>query len=467
MHDSEELMLSLGIDELQEGYRQRAFSPVEILSAVLQRADAVQGTLNPLAAVDPEGAMAAARESEARWQAGQPLGPLDGVPITVKDLMPTANMPTRLGSREIGVDTIPRVDAPAAARCREAGAILFAKATTSEFGNKIVTESPLNGITRNPWNPARSSGGSSGGSAVAVAAGLGPVAIATDGGGSVRIPSCWCGVVGFKPSYKRVPTLAMESFGSLSNVGPIARSVTDAARLLTVMAGPFTGDWQATPHDGRDYRHGLEDGVRGLRIAYSPDLGIAEVQDDIAAAVAACAKVFSDLGAIVEPAAVDPLQGYVESRLHSIQWMVNLAHFLGQFTPEERALVDPDTLELAKIGEGLPASALAGALSARERLGREMHAFLTRYDLLICPTFHVEAPAVPGMPSHLQEAPRFTSWCNQTMQPAASVPCGFTRSGLPVGLQIVGRRYNDALVLRAAAAYETARGPFPMPKVMP
>ena len=184
---------------------------------------------------------------------------------------------------------------------------------------------------------------------------------------------------------------------------------------------------------------------------------------DIAAAVAKAAAVLAEQGAVVEHVAVPPLQGYMESRLHSIQWMVNLAHLLKQFSPEQRALVDPDTVELADIGAQFPASVLAQALATRERLGREMHAFFGQHDLLICPTFHVEAPGVPGLPVELREAPRLTSWCNQTMQPAASIPCGFTKSGMPIGLQIIGPRYADALVLRAAAAYEAARGPYPMP----
>lgn len=459
-------MLDLGVEALTEGFRAGRFSPVETMRAVLARVQVVQPVLNPLAAIDEAGALRAAGESEARWRAGRPLGPLDGVPVTVKDLTTTRDMPTRLGSHAIAPDALPRVDAPPVARCREAGAILFAKATTSEFGNKIVTESPLCGLTRNPWNRDRTSGGSSGGSAVAVACGLGPAAIASDGGGSVRIPSNWCGVVGFKPSYKRVPTFGLEGFGSLSNIGPIARSVADAALLFQVMARPFAGDWQATPHEDRDWMAELAKGVRGLRIAYSPTLGIAEVQPDIAAGVAQASRVFAELGAIVETVElVPPLQGYVESRLHSVQWMVNLSHLLRGFTPEQRALVDPDTRALAEIGDQLPASAVATALAAREALGRGMHAFLGDYDLLLCPTFHVEAPPVPGLPESLREAPRFTSWCNQTMQPAISVPVGLTASGMPIGLQLVARRYADALVLRAAAAYEEARGILPSPKL--
>jgi aspartyl-tRNA(Asn)/glutamyl-tRNA(Gln) amidotransferase subunit A len=229
------------------------------------------------------------------------------------------------------------------------------------------------------------------------------------------------------------------------------------------MTRSYAGDWQATPADGCDYRQNLKAGVRGLRIAYSPNLGIATVQEETAAAVAKAAEAFASLGAIVETVDVPPLQGYVESRLHSIQFIASLAHRFLTFTPEQRAVIDPHIVEMAEAGSKLPASTLVEALSARERLGREMHAFFANHDLLICPTFHVEAPPVPGIPPNLREAPRFTSWCNQTMQPAASVPCGFTRAGLPIGLQIIGRRYADALVLRAAAAYEKARGPYPMP----
>lgn len=450
-------MFDLAAGGLTAAYRDGALSPVEVAAAVLDRAAALQPALNAFTAFDQDGAMAAARASEARWRAGRALGPLDGVPVSVKDLMPAAGMPTRLGSRAVGPDVIPRIDAPAVARCREAGAVIFGKTTTSEFGNLIVTQSELHGITRNPWNPSRSSGGSSGGAGVAVATGLGPIAIATDGGGSIRIPSAWNGVVGFKPSYKRIPTLAQEGFGRLSNVGPIARSVADIALAMTVMTREPGGDWQAAPDDGTVYA--ADPDIRGLRIAYSRDLGIATVPEDIAAPVAAAAQVLERLGAeVTDVGAIPALAGYVDSRLHSVQWMVNLAYRVQNC---DTALVGPEVMELARIGAGLPLAAYTAALEARERLGREMHAFLSLYDVLVCPTFHADPPEVPGLPVELREAPRLTSWCNQTLQPAASVPCGFSAAGLPVGLQIVGRRYADARVLRVAAAYEAARGPFP------
>ncbi len=454
-------MLDLDVAGLNSAYRRGALSPVEVTVAVLDRAAALQPVLNPFAAFDGDGAVASARASETRWREGRPLGPLDGVPVSVKDLMPAVGMPTRLGSRAVGPDDIPRVDAPAVAHCRHAGAVIFGKTTTSEFGNLIVTQSDLHGVTRNAWDRSRTSGGSSGGAAVAAATGLGPIAIATDGGGSIRIPSAWNGVVGFKPSYKRVPTMAQEGFGRLSHVGPIARSVADIAIAMSVMARPYDGDWQAAPDDGTVYAAGAD--IRGLRIAYSRDLGIAPVPDDIAKPVAAAAATLSRLGAeVTDVGAVPALAGYVESRLHSIQWMVNLAQRVRDY---DTALVGPEVMELATIGAGLPLAVYVDALAARDRLCREMHAFLGQYDVLVCPTFHTDPPPVPGLPPGLREAPRLTSWCNQTLQPAASVPCGFSQAGLPVGLQIVGRRYADARVLRVAAAYEAARGPFPRPIV--
>ncbi len=454
-------MLDLDAAGLAAAYRDRRLSPVEATRAVLDRAAALQPTLNAFAAFDDDGALAAARQSEARWRAGQPLGPLDGVPISVKDLMTAAGMPTRLGSRAVGPDDLPRIDAPAVARCRQAGAVIFGKTTTSEFGNLIVTQSQLHGITRNPWDPGRTSGGSSGGAGVAAATGLGPIAIATDGGGSIRIPAAWNGVVGFKPSYKRVPTAATEGFGRLSHVGPIARRVADIGLAMTVMTQSDGGDWQAAPADGTDYMPPRDPDLTGLRIAYSRDLGLAAVPDDIAAPVAAAARLLAGLGAEVhDVGAVPALAGYVDSRLHSIQWMVNLAQRVQAYDDEHRALIGPEVMELAAIGAELPLAAYVAALDARERLGRAMHAFLTDYDVLVCPTFHADPPPVPGLPPELREAPRLTSWCNQTLQPAASLPCGFSATGMPVGLQIVARRYADAKVLRVAAAFEAARGPF-------
>jgi len=292
---------------------------------------------------------------------------------------------------------------------------------------------------------------------------MGPLAIGTDAGGSIRIPACWTGTFGLKPTFRRVPAYPNTAFGTLSNVGPITRTVEDAALLMTVIAQPDPRDWHALPHAGRDYLIGFNEGVRGLRIAYSPDLGIAEVEADIATCVAKAAQVFAEMGAHVEEVRPPNLEPF--RHIHSVQWVVVVASLVRNMSAEQRALLDPPLLELAKVGETITTQKYFDALAGREALGQMMHLFFSDYDLLITPTFHASAPPVPGVPKELDEAPRLTSWWNQTMQPAASIPCGVTSAGIPVGLQVIGPRYADALVLRACRAYESARGDFPLPPV--
>jgi aspartyl-tRNA(Asn)/glutamyl-tRNA(Gln) amidotransferase subunit A len=271
-------------------------------------------------------------------------------------------------------------------------------------------------------------------------------------------------VFGLKPSFKRVPTGGADNFTGLSNTGPITRSVADAALMLTVMTRSYDGDWQALPPENCDYGDDLQGGIAGLRIAFSPDLGVANVSAEVADHVRRAVMVLADLGAEIEEVAVPPpLASYVESEIHAIQWMVALAHTVRALPPEKRSLIDPDVVALARLGEEVPTAVFVEALAARQRLGNGMHHFLRHYDLLVAPTLQTTAPGVPGLPPELQQGSPMTSWCNQTMQPAASIPCGLTSEGLPVGLQIVGRRYADALVLKACQAFETARGPFPMP----
>lgn len=450
---------------LLAGYRAKRISPVEVIGAVLDRVEKLNLRINAFREIDRVGAMAGAAASERRWREGEPIGLLDGVPVSVKDLIPTKGMATLMGSRTIEPGQTWTLDAPAVANLRRHGAIIFGKTTTSEFGNKIVTESPLFGVTRNPWDSRLSSGGSSGGAAAAVAVGLGPIAVATDGGGSIRIPSNWCGVFGFKPSYKRIPA-PTGTFNWLSVTGPISRTVADAALMMNVMTSSGQElDWQALPFDGVDYNASINDELAGLRVAYSPNLGLAAPSPEITNCVAEAVKTLASLGAIVENVPVPPLEGYVESRMHSTQWAVSLAALIRSLPKEKRLLVDPDVLELARSGEEIPTETYHGALVSRERLADGMHRFFRDWDVLVCPTFHVGPPSVPGLPPELREAPRFTSWVNQTMQPAASIPCGIGKDGMPIGLQVVSRRYADALVLRVCAAFERARGPFPMPSL--
>src|SRR5690348_9263460 len=281
-------------------YRRKALSPVEATRLILDRLDALQQRINAFCIVDRDGALAAARESEGRWQRGQAVGPLDGVPVTIKDLILMRGFPTLRGSHLVGRDQDWSEDAPATARLREAGAVIIGKTTTPEFGWKALGDSPLTGITRNPWDLSRTPGGSSAGAATACAAGIAPLHVGSDGAGSIRIPAAFTGVFGLKASFGRVPAHPPSPMGLLSHIGPIARSVADAALLLTVLSGPDYRDPYALPADERDYSDGLEAGVRDWRIAYSPTLGYAKVDPEIAAVTAEAARRFEDLGAIVE-----------------------------------------------------------------------------------------------------------------------------------------------------------------------
>ena len=450
--------------QLLRAYRTGTLSPVEATRSTLSRIEALNGALNAYCRLDAEGALEAARSSEARWGRGEPKGLLDGVPVSVKDVLLTRGMATLHGSRTVSADQAWVDDAPAVARLREHGAVILGKTTTPELGHKFVTDSPLTGITRNPWNLERSPGGSSGGAAAAVAAGLGPLAVGTDGGGSIRIPATWSGVVGHKPTAGRVPIWPPSRWGALSHVGPLARSVEDAALLLTVLARPDPRDPAALPPDGRDYRVGLEDGVAGLRIAYSPDLGLAEVEPEIAAAVEGAVRTLERLGARVTTIKPPGIEAIVP--VHRTCYMAIFAQFLDGLPPAQHDLVDPYLRAGAEAGRSISAAAYHAALMTRQAIAARMEALYADHDLLVLPGFHVPPPPVPGLPEGLRgKAPALTCWANHTGQPVASVPCGLTQDRLPIGLQIAGPRFADPLVLRAARAYEAARGPFPHPSL--
>src|SRR5690349_5191999 len=281
-------------------YRKKSLSPVEAAEMLFGRIDALQPKLNAFVFVDRDGALAAARASEQRWRQGEPLSAIDGVPVTIKDIVLMRGFPTLRGSKMIDPDQDWSEDSPAVARLREAGAVIMAKTTTPEFGWKAIGDSPLTGITRNPWNLGRTPGGSSAGAAAACAAGIAPLHVGSDGAGSIRIPSAFTGIFGIKATFGRVPAHPPSPMGLLSNVGPMAREVRDAAAMLNVLARPDHRDPYGLPADGRDFLAGIDDGVQGLRIAYSPDLGYAKVDPEIAAACAAAAGQFTALGAAVE-----------------------------------------------------------------------------------------------------------------------------------------------------------------------
>jgi aspartyl-tRNA(Asn)/glutamyl-tRNA(Gln) amidotransferase subunit A len=464
MTDSPALMSAT---ELLRRYRDGSLSPVEATKAALDRIERFNPRLNIFNLVDAEGALKAAKESEERWRLDLPRGRLDGVPVSIKDILLTKGWPTLRGSKAVDPKQDWDQDAPSVARLKEHGAILLGKTTTPEFGWKGVTDSPLTGITRNPWNPERTPGGSSGGSAAALAAGMGALAIGTDGGGSIRIPAGFTGVVGHKPSFGRVPAWPLSPFGTLAHVGPMARSVADAALMLTVMAEPDTRDWYALPDDRADYSRSFDDDLSGLKIAFSPNLGGHPVDPEIARLVAAAVKRFAELGAEVEEQEPD-LQA--SAQVFRVLWFAGAANLLRGFTRDQQALMDPGLLEVAAEGAGYPLSEYLDAVKQREAIGGAMNRFHETYDLLLTPSLPIPAFAAglerpPGSPTA-----RWVDWTpfsypfNLTQQPAISVPCGLTGEGLPAGLQIVGPRYADALVLRAARAYE-ACAPFAMPQL--
>lgn len=454
---------TLSAIDLQHHFYHRTLSPVEVIQTALDRIAENEPLVNAFVLVDAEQALAEAKASEARWQKGEPLSEVDGIPATVKDLLWTKGWPTLRGSKAISPDQPWDEDAPAVAQLRSRGAILLGKTTTSEFGWKGVTDSPLTGITRNPWNLDRTPGGSSGGAAVAAALGLGTLHISTDGGGSTRLPAAFTGVFGFKPTFGRAAGYPAAHTTTLFHIGATTRTVTDAAILLNAIAHPDPRDWYALPDDPTNYHLQLEKAdVTGLRIAYSPRLGYAKVDPEVAALVKAAVKVFEELGAIVEevdPNFEDPFP------IFQTHWITGAAKLLRSFTPEQLEVVEAGLRASAEAGNRITLAEYQAALDAREALGRQMGLFHQTYDLLLTPTLPITAfPVGQVSPNHDLYPPGlnwtpFTYPFNLTQQPAASVPVGFTQEGLPVGLQIVGAKYRDVLVLQAARAYE-ARHPF-------
>jgi aspartyl-tRNA(Asn)/glutamyl-tRNA(Gln) amidotransferase subunit A len=433
-------------------YRRKALSPVEAVDDVLQRIATLDPEFNAFRLVDEKAARAQARQSEARWLRGEPLGLVDGVPVAFKDLIDVQGWPTRRASLATPDQPLEQ-DSPAAARLREHGAVLLGKTNTAEFGWKGLTESALAGVTRNPWDREYTPGGSSGGAVAAAALGLGPLQVATDGGGSIRAPAAAAGVFGFKPSFGRVPGYPPAHTGTVFHVGPVTRTVTDAALLLNVISGWDARDWFSLPHDGRDWRVGLQDGVAGLRIAYSRTLGYLQVDPEVAGLVDNAVARFAELGAIVED--TDP--GFENpAPIHQVMWTVGAAKLLRGIALERHELIETGLREAAQRGAAITTAQYLDALDRRMELGIHQRRFHQRYDILLTPVLSAPVPKVGTAPS----AP-FCSPFNLTQQPAASVPCGFTASGLPVGLQIVGPAHRDDLVLRAARAFEAAQ-PWPV-----
>lgn len=449
---------------LAAAIRAKNLSPVELVGAVYARLHETNDRINAFCTLTEEEALRAAKEAEAAVMRRDPLGALHGIPVSIKDLLLTRGVRTMFGSRT-RENYVPDEDAPAVTKVLAAGGIPIGKTTTPEFGFKAVTDSPLTGVTRNPWNPGKTSGGSSGGAGAAVAAGLGPLALGTDGAGSIRIPASFNGIFGLKPSYGRVAVYPPNPVPFLSHVGPMTRTVRDAAMLLNVIAGPDERDLLSLPTDPTDYLAACEGGIRGLRVAWSPTLGYAEVDSEVANITEAAARSFEKtLGCHVE--AADP--GFASPRnSFAILWTMSYALRFQSLLPEWGTRMDPDLVTVITKARRFGPSDFGEALAKRWELWHTTREFFDRFELLLTPTLPVPAFAAglgapEGIPDSAGPLPPFPEWLpftypwNLTGQPAATLPCGFTSEGLPVGLQIVGRRFADATVLRAAAAFEDA-----------
>lgn len=451
----------LSANRLLALYRRKDISPVEVMDETLRRLERYEGALNAFVLYDPEEAMSQARASEARWQKGEPKGLLDGVPVAIKDTVSTRGWPRLLGSRTIDPNQQWDEDSPVTARLRAEGALFFGKTTTPEFGWKPVTDSPLSGITRNPWSLERTPGGSSGGSAAAVTAGICPLAVGTDAGGSIRIPAAFCGIVGLKPTFGRVAVYPPSVFGDVAHVGPMARTVGDTALMLDAIKGPDSRDWHSLPDDCIAYRERVGEGsLEGKRVALSLTLGLAEPTPAVRAAIERTAEAFTELGAIVEPA--DPFPQSPKEIFDTLALGAFWALLRAQ-PPEAVALMDPGLVALCRRGAAVTQEEYVAAVTRRAALGQAVRLFFDRFDLLLSPTMPVPAAYADPRDDDLPNPSNFPTWMpytspfNLTRNPSCSVPCGFV-DGLPIGLQVSGPLFGDLAVLQACCAYEAATG---------
>jgi len=440
---------------LASAYAARTLSPVEVAKATLARAHQVHERFNAFVRIDETGSLAAAAAAEARWRAGTQLSPVDGIPTTIKDIVWVAGTPIHYGSRA-AEPVVAAQDAPAVARLRAAGCVIVGITTTPEFGWKALTDSPAFGITRNPFDPGLTSGGSSGGAAVAAATGAGVFHLGSDGGGSIRVPSSFCGIAGHKPTFGRVPAYPPSAFGTLAHVGPMARTAADVSAMLRVMSGHDARDWYQAP----GVLPSLDVSaiaIGGKRIGYWRAPPVGAVDPEVAAIIEAAVGLLRVDGAIVEPVELpaEDLHG-----LFQTLWFTGAAARLAAVDPARRADVDPALLDIAAAGARVPAIDLVRAGQRRAEFGKAMDALLTQHDVLVSP-----AVAVPPFEAG-RETPegsglaRWTEWAgfsfpiNLSQQPACVIPCGRTATGRPVGLQVVGARGQDAEVLAVAAAIE-------------
>lgn len=447
----------LDLASLTTAYRKRQLSPVEVTQAALDRAEVIQEPLNAFTTLHHAQALETARMSEQRWQAGAPLSPVDGVPTTLKDIVHVAGWSVRYGSKTTD-ESSTQQDAPSVARLRDAGAVFFAQTTTPEFGWKAITDSSAFGVTRNPWNPTLTPGGSSGGAAVAAACGAGVLHLGTDGGGSIRIPASFTGIVGHKPSYGRVGAYPPSSFGTVAHIGPMTRTVADTAAMLAVMSGRDNRDWTQPPMLFSSVEPSRID-WRGKRVGYWKMPCVGSVEQPIALAVESVLQDLARAGAHIEEVCLPERDLLLE--IFYRHWYVGAANRLSTVANHDHALLDPGFLKAAHIGQKYTAVERMNAEVQRIRYGAAMDTLLEAFDFLMSPTVPVspfaaghDVPPGSGLQSWVEWS-SFSFPVNLSQQPACSVPCGSMPDGLPIGLQIISARGADSQVLSAALTYES------------
>ncbi|WP_136067516.1 amidase [Modicisalibacter radicis] len=447
-------------------FRRKALSPVELVEDCLARIERDNPRVNAFSYVGAEQALEAARQSEARWLAGEPCGELDGVPITIKDLTPTRGMPCRMGSATSNPDGPWDTDAPISRHLRNAGAVVIGKTTSPEFGWKGVTDNALHGITRNPWDTRLTPGGSSGGAGAAAALNLGLLHQGSDAGGSIRIPCSFTGTFGIKPTFGWVPQWPASAMSTLSHLGPMTRTAEDSALMLNVIAQPDPRDGYAGNPRCPAWLTPPPPDLEGWRIAYSADLGHVQVAPDIAACVEKAVGLLEELGATVEyvdPGFQDPIDTF------NTLWFAGASQVLERLDEAQQQRLDPGFLDIARRGRDISLQHYLDARRQRAELTAHMASFHERYDLLLTPTMPIAPFAAghntpPGGPyKEWMDWTPFSYPFNLTQQPAASLPCGLDGQGLPVGLHLVGPKFEDLKVMHAARLLETRLTPLQPP----
>jgi aspartyl-tRNA(Asn)/glutamyl-tRNA(Gln) amidotransferase subunit A len=448
----------LSATEMARAVREKSVSAVELTDTVLSRIKRLNPQLNAYCTLMADSAREEAKKADEQLARGEEPGPLHGVPLSIKDNLFVRDSRTTFGSK-LHEHDITLEDAPLTERLKDAGAIILGRTNSPEFGWKGVTDNLVFGITRNPWNLELTPGGSSGGGSAAVAAGLGPIGIGTDGGGSLRIPASFCGLVGLKASYGRVPTWPGVSVGSLRHLGGMTRTVEDSALLLSVIAGPDDRDPDSLPAEEVDYVTEMERGIEGRRLAYSPDMGFATVDPEVARICEQTAMRLAEAGAVVEQVELDWEDPYDAWKVF---FYGGSAARLGRIVAEQGHLLDPGLRACVEEAVTLTGLDYSDALAGRNEFWHQVRTVYESFDVLLTPTLPVlpfpvgqdNAASFPGKPQGELQWTQFTYPINLTGQPAASVPAGWTGENLPVGLQIIGRRFDERTVLRVARAIE-------------